>query len=108
MERLSWTKIKHWLYRATIGWLLIAIKKVLNDIKSLGWKWGAVALLVSLVVFYSPTIVLLTIYGFTGNQWCLTAGIGYVLWWFGPVGSPGLGTFSMITIGVVEVIKKLK
>lgn len=93
---------------ALIGWLILVIKRVAHDVKSLGWKWGLLAVLISVVIFYSPTIILLTLYGITNNQWYLTAGIGYVLWWFGPVGSPGLGTFSMITIGVVEVIKKLK
>lgn len=105
---MNWKQIKRWLYMILIGWLIIVVKRVVKDVKSLGWKLGLLALLISVIIFYSPTIILLTLYGITNNQWYLTAGIGYVLWWFGPVGSPGLGTFSMITIGAVEVIKKLK
>jgi hypothetical protein len=65
------------------------------------------AVFISGVIFYSPAIVCVVIFGVTGNAWYLGLATTYVVWWFSPLFSPALLVYFALLGGVIAIINKI-
>ena len=83
-------------------------KRIKIEIKQLGWFWGIISVIIAGVIFYLPSIVLLILYIVTLNEIYLGSAIGYVMWWFLPMGSPALLVYFAILSFVIVIINKIK
>lgn len=83
-------------------------KKAWNDVKELGWVGGTIVIVLSTVIFYSPTIVLFILYLITKNGLYLSLSIGYVVWWFSPAFSPALIVWTTIIISMVKLFRYIQ
>jgi len=98
MKRLltrTWLTIKHFAQRTY------------RNVRALGWFWGMFAVFISGVIFYSPAIVCVVIFGVTGNAWYLGLATTYVVWWFSPLFSPALLVYFALLGGVIAIINKI-
>lgn len=95
------------IYFITIGLALSLLKKIWNDIKGLPWQYKLLSIIIAAGIFYIPSIILFIIYILTSNYYFMGLAIGYILWWFGPIASPGLIVYTTILAAVVEFIKFL-
>jgi len=88
--------------------ILIATK---NKIKSLGWFWGTMVFIISGIIFFIPSIILVALFWIFNNEWFLAAATGYITWIVLPTGSWILYLFILsgvlpITIWIKGKIKK--
>ena len=100
------TPLKQHIKRFFI-WTWNGIKKLAigayNSVKRLGWFWGSFCVILAAIVFYSPAIVAVILYGVTRN-WAFLAFAGsYVAWWFLPLGSPALVIYFAILVFIASL-----
>jgi hypothetical protein len=79
-----------------------------RQVKGLGWFLGGLAILVSGIIFYSPTIVTFILYILSGNKLLLTFAIGYAVWWFSPAFSPALLVYGSLLLAITKLFYYLK
>ena len=79
-----------------------------KQVKGLGWFLGGLAILVSGIIFYSPTIVTFILYILSGNKLLLTFAIGYAVWWFSPAFSPALLVYGSLLLAITKIFYYLK
>jgi len=86
------------------SWFIIKAKKAKENLKALGWLWGSLCVIVSGVIFYSPSIVLFILYFLSDKGIYLSAAIGYAIWWFSPAFSPALLVYGAILLSVSKIM----